>query len=77
MSIVGLGACLRDRVGEKGGVRETKTEGMNGVKNTGLGKGLLQTYWSTSEVLEQEHHDRQDQELECLRRLVKDLESAV
>lgn len=34
MPVVGLGARLEVRVGEKGGIRETKTEGVNRAKNT-------------------------------------------
>ena len=37
----------------------------------------MQTYRSAFEVLEQEHHDRRDQELERLRRLIRVLELEV
>ena len=33
MPVVGLGARLEVQVGEKGGIRETKTEGANRAKN--------------------------------------------
>ena len=46
-------------------------------ERSSLGEGSLQTYWSAFEVLEQEHHDRRDQELERLRRLIRDLELEV
>ena len=41
------------------------------------GEGSSQTYRSTSKVLEQEHHDKRDQALEHLYRLVRDLELEV
>lgn len=37
-------------------------------------EGSSQTYQLVSDVSEYEHRDRRDQELECLRRLVRDLE---
>ena len=40
-------------------------------------EGSSQTYRSTSEIPKQEHYDRRDQELERLRRLVRDLELEV
>lgn len=43
-------------------------------EHSGSGEGSSQTYRSVSDVSQHEHRDRRDQELECLRRLVKDLE---
>lgn len=46
-------------------------------ERSGLGGGSLQTYRFVSDIPEQEHHDRRGQELEHLRRLVRDLELKV
>lgn len=40
-------------------------------------EGLSQTYQSMLDVPKHEHRDRRDQELECLRRMVRDLEIEV
>ena len=44
---------------------------------SGLGEGSSYTYRSTSGASEHEHHDRRGQELEHLRRMVRDLELEV
>ena len=43
-------------------------------EHSGLGEGLSQTYRSMSGASELERRDRRDQELEHLRRMVRDLE---
>ena len=46
-------------------------------EHSGSREGSSQMYRSASEIPEQEHHDRKDQELERLHRLVRDLELEV
>lgn len=55
-----------------------KTEGMiGGEEHSGSREGSSQTYRSASKVPEQGHFDRRDQDLECLRRLVRNMELEV
>ena len=46
-------------------------------EHSGSGEGSSQTYRSTSKIPKQKHRDRRDQELECLHKLVRDLELEV
>ena len=43
-------------------------------EQSGLGERSFQTHWTPSGISRSEHFDRRDEELECLRRFVRDLE---
>ena len=75
MPKVALGDLLGDPLGRKESRRGAKTRSMAKRKSSlVLGKGSFQTHWTLSGASGHDRFDRRDEELERLRRLVRDLE---
>ena len=64
------GSTWRERRQKRCEDREHEQE----EEQSNLGEGLYQTHWTKSGALGRGHFDTRDEELECLHRLVRDLE---
>ena len=72
---VALGDLLGDPVGGKEGRKGVKIGSMSrGEKQSGFGERSFQTHQTLSGASGHERFDKKDEKLECLHRLVRDLE---